>query len=341
MKRIIVIDDSLMYQQLLSSKLEETGDIQVIGKASSVEEGIELFKRLMPDAVTLDIEMPKTNGLEFLRKISATSKVPVIIVSSSMTKISIALDEGAVDYVRKPSSSKELPHFINQIADKIKLFTGDHKTLTNSVKQKSVISGNRHSQVVAIGASTGGTVALEVLLKQLPKEMPPVLITQHMPEGFTRLFADRLDDICEINVCEAVDGEEIFAGCAYIAPGKYHMKVVQKAGRYFIQLEKQTESNKVNGHCPSVDVMFDSIQSVYGKKATGVILTGMGKDGAKGLLGMRNSGSWTIGQDEATSAIYGMPKVAFDIGAVCEQSPIGEIAGRVLRALAKGGNADA
>lgn len=337
--KLLIIDDSTMVRTLFSQKLSEDSDIQIVGTAADVFEGRDKIIQLKPDVITLDIEMPKMDGIEFLKRLMPQYPMPVIVVSAVNGRVFDALNAGAVEFVAKPSASTDLNTYFKELSVKIKIAStakvGYHKrnmveAITETGEYKEL-----KDKVIAVGASTGGTNALVDVLKYLPKKIPGVVIVQHMPPMFTKLYADRLNSTMALEVKEAEEDDEVKPGRVLIAPGGYHMRIKKTAAKMVVKLTKGTEDNKVSGHCPSVDVLFDSVAQEVKDKAVGVILTGMGRDGADGLLKMRRNGARTIGQDEESSIVYGMPKVAFDIGAVEKQYPLSGIAGAIMNLLNK------
>jgi len=337
--KVLIIDDSSLVRNILSKGLSKDPGIEVVGTASDVYQGRDMIVRLRPDVVTLDIEMPRMDGIEFLKHLMPQYPIPVVVVSSLTQKgkdITLqALEYGAVDYVPKPRANLQegLEEMLVDLATKIKVASvanlayWKNKKYDEAIKTRTNLTGSKAlaestDKLIAIGASTGGTEAIRAVISQLPPTIPGIVIAQHMPPGFTKTFADRLNELSLINVREAGDDERIINGCAFIAPGDYHLTVIRSGGEYRTRL---TKADKVNGHRPSVDVLFDSVAENVGKNAYGIILTGMGQDGAKGLKRMKEAGAKTFGQDETTSVVYGMPKVAFDIGAVDYQLPINEI----------------
>lgn len=264
--------------------------------------------------------------------------MPIVMVSSLNNKVFEALNAGAVDFVAKPDAAAKtnIDVFINELIIKIKIAsTAKVGKLKRDFEQESSYGNGgsgtvRKDVLIAIGASTGGTEATVEVIKNLPRDVPGIVIVQHMPPVFTKMYADRLNNVCKIEVREAKDGDEIKPGLALVAPGSFHLKVKHEHGGYFV---KCFEGEKVNGHEPSVEVMFNSVAQEVGNKAIGVILTGMGSDGAKGLYNMRKKGAYTIGQDEKTSVVYGMPMVAYNIGAVQKQCALGDIEGEIMKYL--------
>lgn len=331
--RVLVVDDSATMRSMIKATLSRDPGIQVIGEAEDPLIARQAIKQLNPDVVTLDVEMPNMNGLEFLEKIMRLRPMPVVMVST-LTRQGAeatlqALEMGAVDYLEKPSADN--PHKFEGLASKIKIAAhAQVKPLTEprSIALPSINSSYvSDGRVVALGASTGGVEALMAVISQFPKNCPPTVITQHMPINFTKTFAQRLDRLCAAEVREATDGAPLKQGTIYLAPGgDRHLEVVK--GKMLSCRLRAGE--RVNGHCPSVDVLFNSVAQVCGRHAVGSILTGMGKDGAAGLLSMRSAGAKTFGQNEASCVVYGMPRVAFEIGAVSTQVSLDAMASAIL-----------
>ncbi len=335
--KVLVVDDSLVFRETFARKLSEDPYIEIIGKAGDVYEARDMIINFQPDVVTLDVEMPKMNGIDFLKRLMPQYPLPVIVVSAVSEKVFDALNAGAVDYVTKPGLNTKLDSFINDLIIKIKIAAtakvGNNRRI---IKKSGTVAKSARSfrdSVIAIGASTGGTNALYDIIKVLPKHIPGIVIVQHMPPVFTKLYAERLDSNSNLEVKEAENGDEILPGRVIIAPGGFHMSVRKTNSGLFIETEKGTEFNKVNGHCPSVDVLFHSVAQQLGKNAIGVILTGMGRDGADGLLNMRKAGARTFGQNEESSIVYGMPKVAFEIGAVEKQYSLQQLPEVILETI--------
>lgn len=337
--RVLVVEDSLVFRELLVQKLNADPAITVVATAKDPFEARDAIIEHKPDVMTLDIELPRMNGIEFLRKLMPQYPLPVIVISALSDKVFDALGAGAVDFVAKPAGAnrEQLEAFIkNELLVKIKVASiakvGGRKMMPLTAPSQPLGSGNK-DLIVAIGASTGGTEAIATVLKEFGPDIPGVVVVQHMPPGFTAMYAKRLNDQCRVAVKEAQSGDMVVPGQVLIAPGgDAHMHLVKKNGAY--QVVNRT-APKVNGHCPSVEVLFQSVAEVAGDKAVGIILTGMGGDGAKGLLAMREAGARTIGQDEATCIVYGMPKVAYDIGAVEYQEKLSDIAKRTYMLLNK------
>lgn len=337
--RVLVVDDSLFFRDLLVKNLNKDPAISVVAAAKDAFEARDAILTYKPDVMTLDIEMPKMTGLEFLRKLMPQYPLPVIMISALSDKVFDALQAGAVDFVAKPTVSdrKQLEEFIQkELPVKIKIAStakiGNIKQKVSSIARgKAGIENKNH--IVAIGASTGGTEAIATVLKDFGPDIPGIVIVQHMPAGFTGMYAKRLDDQCCIHVKEAKHGDKVLPGQALLAPGgDAHMRLVNVGGQYQVEIK---QSGKVNGHCPSVDVLFDSVATNAGKNALGIILTGMGGDGAKGMLSMRKAGAHTIGQDESSCVVYGMPKVAYELGAVEYQETLSDIAKKTYQILNK------
>ena len=337
--KVVVVDDSALIRRLLTSILEQDPGIKVVGAAADPYQARSMIKELNPDVLTLDIEMPKMDGLAFLEKIMTLRPMPVIMVSSltrAGAEVTLhALELGAVDFFGKPSIDLErgMEDKARQLIAKVKAAARARVTpLSHGEKARpATLSGYKFStteKIIAIGSSTGGVEALREVIPLLPANCPGVLIAQHMPANFTGTFAKRLDGISNVTVSEAKNQERILPGHVYIAPGNFHLKVRRSGANYVCQL---TDDEPVSGHKPSVDVLFRSVADVVGKNAVGVILTGMGKDGAAGMKEMRDAGASTIGQDEPSSVVYGMPKVAFEMGGVEEQKDIRKIAETILQ----------
>lgn len=335
--RVLVVDDSMMMRNMIVQGLNSDPNIEVVAQAQDAYEARDAIIKYKPDVMTLDVEMPRMSGIEFLKKLMPQYPFPVVMLSALNDKVFDALDAGAVDFVKKPDSMNkaQLNEFLTQeLATKVKIAStakvGKLKRVDTSTITGHVVGGK--DRVIAIGASTGGTEAIFEVVKRFKRDIPGVVIVQHMPPGFTKMYADRLNNQCEVAVKEATTGDKVLPGQVLIAPGDRHMRLLKVNGEYQVECKG---TDRVNGHCPSVEVLFESVAKVAGKNAVGVILTGMGGDGGKGLLSMRKAGASTVGQDEATCVVYGMPKVAFDLGAVQIQKPVTEIAGEVYRLLSK------
>ncbi len=339
--KVLIVDDSIVFRELLVQNLGRDPAIQVVGTARDPFEARDAILALKPDVMTLDIELPRMNGIEFLRKLMPQYPLPVVVISSLSDKVFDAMNAGAVDFVAKPavSSRKQLEDFVrNELLVKIKIASSARisnikKSVMLNHANPERMSVNRGNLVVAIGASTGGTEATSAVVRQFGTDIPGIVCVQHMPPGFTQMYAKRLDDECQIRVKEAETGDRVLPGHMLIAPGgDRHMRLVKVGGSYQVEIKP---GPRVNGHCPSVEVLFDSVAKAAGPDAVGIILTGMGGDGAKGLLAMRKAGARTIGQDESTCVVYGMPKVAYDLGAVEYQEKLTDIAARTYAVLNK------
>lgn len=337
--RVLIVEDSLVFRELLVQNLNRDPAIEVVATAKDPFEARDAILEYRPDVMTLDVELPRMNGIEFLQKLMPQYPLPVVVISALSDKVFDALNAGAVDFVAKPSVTgrAQLEDFIqNELLVKIKIAS---TAKISQIKQKAVaaaqhgFSGTGKELIVAIGASTGGTEAIFSVVKDFGVDIPGVIIVQHMPPGFTKMYAQRLDNQCRVQVKEAQTGDKVLPGHVLIAPGgDQHMRLVKVNGVYQVEIK---QGPRVNGHCPSVDVLFDSVAKAAGPSALGIILTGMGGDGAKGLLAMRKAGARTIGQDESTCVVYGMPKVAYDIGAVEFQDKLQDIVKRTYAVLNK------
>jgi two-component system chemotaxis response regulator CheB len=337
--RVLVVDDSALMRQIISEIIRNDPDLTVVGSAPNPYVAYEKIKELQPDVLTLDVEMPRMDGLTFLEGLMRAHPMPVVMVSSLTEKgcetTLRALELGAIDYVEKPkvdvtSGTVKLgPEIIDKIktAFRAKLRSGRKPRPTAPVRKPGTLLQTTTHKVICIGASTGGTEALYEVLTALPSDAPGIVIVQHMPAGFTHSFANRLDGACQIRVKEAEDGDRVLQGHALLAPGGFHM-AVQRAGAS--HLVRVAPGPPVNRHCPSVDVLFRSAAYHLGRNALGVILTGMGNDGAAGLLEMRKAGARTIAEDESTCVVFGMPAEAIELGAAEEVVPLHHVAGRIM-----------
>lgn len=328
MKRIkvLIIDDSLVFREALSKGLSKDPYIKIVGTAENPFDAVELIERFNPDVLTCDVQMPKMDGIEFIRQMMPQHPLPVIVISSLGNAVFDALSVGAVDFVDKPStlSNKDFNVFLEDIVIKVK--TAARANVINEPREIKKVNPVQvkvdTSKLIAIGASTGGTEAISRILKALPKEVPGIVIVQHIPPMFSKMFADRLNMQTGLEVLEGKAGDRVIPGRVIIAPGDKHMRVLKQGDGYKIDI---FEGEKINGHCPSVDVLFNSVAKIADRNALGIILTGMGYDGAKGILSMRRKQSYTIGQDEHSSVVYGMPKVAFEVGGVSKQMGLNDI----------------
>lgn len=339
MIRVLIVDDSAIVRKVLTEELSRFDDIEVVGSAVDPYAARDKIVKLQPDVVTLDIEMPRMDGLSFLAKLMKHFPIPVIIVSSlapenSETALQ-ALAMGALDVVSKPGSTFSTPdvaHLIRAIrcVKSAKVRKAVERSAANAEITRNVVLETTH-KVVAIGASTGGTKAIETMLTALPRSMPGIVVVQHMPEHFTKAFADRLNSICALEVREAQDDDAVIPGVALIAPGNFHMQLMRSGARYYVRVK---DGPQVHHQRPAVDVLFQSVAQNAGRNAVGVLLTGMGADGAKGLLAMRQSGARTFAEDESTCVVFGMPREAIKLGGVEQIVPLYDMAPTVIDALA-------
>ncbi len=364
--RVLVVDDSALVRSLLSTMINAQPDMECIGAAHDPYVAREMIRNLDPDVLTLDIEMPRMDGLDFLEKLMRLRPMPVVMVSTLTQRgaeVTLrALELGAIDFVAKPrlAISQGLNEAVAEITEKIRVAArarvarrpagapaatpvvkspevqarplepaqgGDPGRRTPAVRQGT-------ERLVAIGASTGGTEAIREILTRLPPDFPAIAITQHMPPGFTRSFAQRLDSLCRVRVKEAEHGERLLPGHAYIAPGGRHLRVQRSGANYVVAID---DAEPVNRHRPSVEVLFDSVATQVGPNALGVMLTGMGKDGADAMRRMKLAGAHTYAQDEASCVVFGMPREAIACGAVDETLPLVQIASRLMERLKTSG----
>lgn len=342
--KVLIVDDSALMRAMLTEVID-CADIKVVGTAQDPLAARELIKQLNPDVLTLDVEMPRMDGLEFLSRLMKLRPMPVVMISSMTARGSEvtlqALELGAVDFVAKPQAGNvsQLQGYGEEIRDKI-------RAAYAAPRRQPVAAGTPASasapltarclaeKVVAIGASTGGTEAIKAVLTALPAEFPPVLMVQHMPETFTPSFAQRLDSLSRLTVVEAKGGERLMPGHAYLAPGHSHLLVKRQGSGYVTELSR---GEPVNRHRPAVDALFQTVATEVGRNALGVILTGMGRDGARGLLEMRRAGAWNIGQDKESCVVYGMPRAAAELDALDEVASLADIPARLLARLRKAG----
>ncbi len=348
--KVLIVDDSALIRSVMSEIVNSQTDMEVVATAPDPLVARELIKKHNPDVLTLDVEMPKMDGLDFLEKLMRLRPMPVLMVSSLTERGSEitmrALELGAVDFVTKPKISIQtgMREYTELITDKIRA-AARARVKARTVHQSAPATALQalrsplisSEKLIIIGASTGGTEAIREFLMQMPSDCPGILIAQHMPEGFTSSFARRLDSLCRISVTEAAGNERILPGHAYIAPGHSHLLLTRSGANYMTKIE---QTDPINRHRPSVDVLFRSAALAAGKNAVGVILTGMGKDGAAGMLEMKNAGAHNFAQDEASCVVFGMPREAIAIGAAHEVAPLQALPGLVLGHLAaQGGRA--
>ena len=336
--KVLVVEDSMVFREILVQNLNKDAEIQVVAVAKDPFEARDAILKYRPDVMTLDVELPRMSGIEFLRKLMPQYPIPVVVISALSDKVFEALNAGAVDFVAKPvnASRQQIEDFIhNELNVKVKIAAAAQ---IGNVRKPRLMQTQQHAAplkdnglIVAIGASTGGTEAIFSVVKNFGPDIPGVVIVQHMPPGFTEMYAKRLDNQCRVRVKEACTGDRVMRGQVLIAPGgDRHMRLVKVNGVYQVECRP---GPKVNGHCPSVDELFYSVANTAGSRALGIILSGLGGDGAKRLLAMRKAGAETIGQDESTCVVYGMPKVAYDIGAVKHQVRLDDIAKKAYSLL--------
>ena len=335
--RVLIVDDSAIVRQIFSKELSRDKQIEVVGTAPNPYIARDKIIQLKPDVITLDIEMPRMDGITFLKKLMHHHPIPVIVVSSLTREggklVLEAIESGAVDVISKPGEAYSVGDMSIELIDKIKAAanvvvkkSSATKALKSPPKQKYAMSETTN-KVIAIGASTGGTQALQQVLQALPANSPGIVIVQHMPEHFTRSFADRLNSMCDMEVKEAENGDQVYPGRVLIAPGNYHMLLNRSGAQYYVQVKK---GPLVSRHRPSADVLFKSTARYAGSNAIGVIMTGMGKDGASGLLEMKTNGAQTIAQDEKSCIVFGMPKVAIEMGGVDKITSLDNIPQQIL-----------
>ncbi|REL38700.1 chemotaxis response regulator protein-glutamate methylesterase [Rhodohalobacter sp. SW132] len=343
MIKVLIVDDSALVRKVLTEELGKQPDIEVVGTAIDPYVARDKIVQLKPDVLTLDLEMPRMDGLSFLAKLMKHYPMPVVVVSSLTPKNSEnalnALRLGAVDVICKPGSAYSTQNISRSIVKAVRAASvakfDRHSVVNESNTVETVRKVNPKlvhttDKMIAIGSSTGGTKALEVVLPQMPANTPGIVIVQHMPPVFTKSFADRLDTICAMKVKEAEDNDLVEPGTVLLAPGNYHMLVVKSGAKYYVKIK---QGPPVHHHRPSVDVLFNSVAEAAGVNASGVLLTGMGADGAKGLLAMKEKGAHTIAQDEASSVVYGMPKEAAKLGAASEIIPLQSISDAIIRSI--------
>ena len=337
--RVLIVDDSSLMRRLIRSGLERSDGIRVVGEACDTVQARQMIKQLDPDVITLDVEMPGMNGLEFLEKIMSLRPMPVVMVSTltvaGADATLTALRIGAVDAIQKPQGREQIAHFGAVLRDKVLMASKAQivRPRTGAPPPVRPASGpvrrpRRHVDLIAIGASTGGVQAIETVIGHLPPTLPPIVITQHMPAQFTQRFSQRLNSILPLDVAEARDGEQLGRGQVRIAPGDRHLCIDSASSGYVTRLD---DAGPISGHKPSVDILFNSVSSASGRGTLGVILTGMGRDGAAGMKAMRKAGAWCIGQSERSCVVYGMPKMAAQMNALDEVLDLTEIPGTICQ----------
>ncbi len=341
--RVLIVDDSALVRNLLSRGLDMYDDIEVVGTASDPYKARDMIVKTKPNVLTLDVEMPRMDGLEFLKKLMPQYPMPVVMVSSlteSGSRITLdALSAGAVDFVCKPQSdvSHGLSGMMNELHDKVRMasfvdvshYKNRQYKATADVQKVTALSKTT-DKVIAIGASTGGTEALRQVLTALPATTPGIVVVQHMPEKFTKMFADRLNELCEMQVSEARSGDRVYNGRILVAPGGKHLQLMRSGGEYKVVIR---DGAKVCGHKPSVDVLFRSVARAAGSNAIGIMMTGMGSDGADAMVKLREAGARTLAQDEASSVVFGMPKEAFERGGAEKLVALKNIPGKIKTLL--------
>ena len=342
MVKVLIIDDSPLIRRLLSEILSQASDIEVVGCAEDPYQAREMIKLLNPDVLTLDVEMPKMDGISFLRNLMRLRPMPVVMISTLTQQGSPitleALELGAVDFIAKPTVNvkQQMSQYAYVVQQKVRVAAGAR---VRSFKKVSTVSELLPSnaqfllnKIIAIGASTGGTEAIKEVLIKMPTNCPAIVITQHIPPVFSTSFAQRMDRTCAINVKEAQHGDKLTAGWAYIAPGGLHLSIKKRGASLYCELD---DSEPVNRHKPAVDVLFNSLLECGAKNIVAALLTGMGSDGAKGLLSIKQAGGYTIAQDEFSSVVWGMPKAAFDLGAAHEIVALDKVTQRLLHQTIK------
>ena len=343
MIKVLIVDDSAVVRSILTSELSRHKDIEIIGTAVDPYVARDKIVKLRPDVITLDIEMPRMDGLSFLAKLMKHLPMPVVVVSSLTPKNSDtalkALELGAVEVLGKPGGSYSTQDISRSLANAIRAAASAKIQKSPAIGPNSAnitpikpIQFKTTHQIIAIGASTGGTKAIETVLTRMPANAPATVIVQHMPEAFTRAFAERLNQICRMEVREARDNDHAIPGLALIAPGNYHMLLKRSGGNYLVRIK---DGPRVHYQRPSVDILFQSVAKSAGGNAVGAILTGMGADGAKGLLAMKESGAYTVAQDEATSVVFGMPKEAIALGAADKIVPLPLISQEIIAGITR------
>lgn len=341
--RVMLVDDSPLFLGAMKAAIEKETNMVVAATASNGQDALTNVPLVKPDVVVCDVQMPKMSGIEFLKALLPRYRVPVVVISGTPGVTLSALAAGAVDFIPKPSQGEGRDVFFKRMLSTIrtaasanigaKMAAAAARPAATKQRQPALTLARSPSDVVcAIGASTGGTDAILAVVRNLPTNFPATLITQHMPAGFTKMYSERLNRECHMSVREAKDGDRLQRGLILLAAGEHHLRLKRDAQGFYCQSKT---GMKVNGHMPSVDVLFESVAEVAQARAVGVILTGMGGDGAEGLLQMRKAGAFTIGQDKETSVVYGMPMMAFNKGAVVRQLPLQEISGQLIAQLNK------
>jgi two-component system chemotaxis response regulator CheB len=335
MIRVLLVDDSAVVRRLFRKALSAQADIEVVAEAPDPYVARELVLEHKPDVLLLDVEMPRMDGITFLRKLTRYHPMPVVVCSSLTEaggKLALdAFEAGALDVICKPRSPTELAQLGDDLVRALRAAAAARRTSVAAVRRPVELQAATSAELVGIGASTGGTTAVETIVSRLPPRMPPVVVVQHMPAYITKAFAARLNGLSRLQVEEATEGRVLQEGLVLIAPGDQHLEIVRSGRELRCRLNEQP---RVNGHRPSVDVLFQSLSRTCGARAVGMLLTGMGKDGAQGLLEMRQSGAYTLAQDEKSCVVFGMPRAAIELDAACEVAALEEMATRLMHALA-------
>lgn len=338
--KVLVIDDSAVVRKILTQELQKTGEIDVVGTAPNPIIGRDKIVMLKPDVIILDVEMPEMDGITFLEKLMKHHPMPVVILSSLAEeggRVALrAIELGACEVLAKPGASYSVKDMSEQLIEKVKAASKIKNIRVTKSEDKIIDKSGRRSmamirttnKIVAIGASTGGTEAIKEVLKKIPPNSPPIVMVQHMPMNFTKAFAERLNQICEIEVREAKNGDQVLPGTALLAPGNKHMELRRNGANYFVEIK---DGPLVFHQRPAVENLFQSVAKFAGSNAVGVILTGMGKDGSTGLLEMKKSGAYTIAQDEKSSTVFGMPREAIELGAADIVLSLERIAGEIMK----------
>ncbi|GAA81267.1 chemotaxis response regulator protein-glutamate methylesterase [Pseudoalteromonas sp. BSi20495] len=342
MIKVLIIDDSPLIRRLLTDVLQQAEDITVVGSAEDPYKAREMIKQLNPDVLTLDVEMPKMDGISFLKNLMRLRPMPVVMISTLTQKGSPitleALELGAIDFIAKPTANikDKMSQYAYLVQQKVRVAAGarvrSYKKALPSSDPLPINAQFLLNKVIAIGASTGGTEAIKEVLIKMPINCPPIVITQHIPPVFSTSFALRMDRTCIISVKEAEQGDKLVAGCAYIAPGGLHLTIKKYGGHLYCELD---DNEPVNRHKPAVDVLFNSLVEINAKNVVAALLTGMGSDGAKGLLALREGGAYTLAQDEFSSVVWGMPKAAVELNAANEVVALDKVTERLLNQAIK------
>lgn len=327
--KLLVVDDSILFREAIARYIRLDSEIEIVGIAGDPYTARDMILQFEPDVMALDTEMPYMNGVTFLKKLLPQYYLPSVVISGDTDRKQAALDAGAVDFIAKPAvrTSAEMKSFASEVCHTVKAAYSHKNSYNTGVTHTGILTASRsyrsNDTIIAMGASTGGTEALEQVLTKMPADSPATVVVQHMPAGFTKMYAERLNRSCKTEVKEAEDGDRLRKGLVIIGAGEHHLQLCRDSRGYYVT---SRPGDKVSGHCPSVDVLFTSVAEAAGENAIGVILTGMGRDGADGMKKMHDAGAFTIGQDKETCVVYGMPMEAYKIGAVSVQAPLYRIA---------------